>query len=179
MVFFLNEINKVSLIKISFDVLIECFQHSVILNDKNDRSWSNLGWQFYYKRELDKAEYAFKNSLALNKNNSYSLTGLGKITEQRGERNLAKTYYEQASELIKQSELNSEDKAKGLMNIANNLIGLGFISDTFEMCETIKQSLTERQKILMGAKKRFLGEILFTIPYLPPHKEGNGVYLCL
>jgi Tfp pilus assembly protein PilF len=166
--FFLNEINKVSLIKISFEVLIECFQHSVNLNDKNDRSWSNLGWQFYYKRELDKAEYAFKNSLALNKNNSYSLTGLGKIAEQRGERNLAKTYYEQASELIKQSELNSKDKAKGLMNIANNLIGLGFIGDTFEMYETIKQSLTERQKILMGAKKRFIGEILSTIPYLPP-----------
>jgi uncharacterized protein YnzC (UPF0291/DUF896 family) len=139
-------------LKISHNVLIECFRESINYNNENRESWGQLGRQLFCMKDLDKAKIALEKS-----GNRYSLTTLGKIAELEGNKALARDYYVKASELIGQSEETKvEEKAEEYESVAEKLVDLGFMDEALRIYETEKELPGGRKRTLIEAKIQLL-----------------------
>ncbi|KKN26337.1 hypothetical protein LCGC14_0875690 [marine sediment metagenome] len=152
----LTGISKKSIIKIVPDILIKCFLHSVDNNYSNSTSWSQLGNLYLEIGKLNNSlDFLYESEFALNrskKGNRFSLYGLGKLAEIRGEHTKARDYYIKTIEITGNIVDNETEKISIFKNLANHLIIMGFIEDAIEVCEKIKIKLSNRQKLLMNIR---------------------------
>ena len=156
----LVDINQDSIIKISPDILIKCFIHSVNNSYGNNTSWSQLGNLYIEVGKLNNSFDLLNESesalIKSKKGNRFSTYGLGELSEIRGEMIKARDYYMQTVEITSNIEKSQFKKLKAFKGLVNKLIKLGFIEDAIEVTELMKELLPDRQKFLMNVRVLFL-----------------------
>ncbi len=149
-------ISKESIIKIAPDILIKCFLYSLNNNYRNSTSWSQLGNLYLEIGKLNNSlDFLYEAEIALNrskKGNRFSMYGLARLAEIRGEYTKARDYYIKTIEITRNIIEDDTEKVGIINKLANQLIIIGFIEDAIEVCEQIKDLLSNRQKLLMNIR---------------------------
>ena len=149
-------ISKESIIKIAPDILIKCFLYSLDNNYRNSTSWSQLGNLYLEIGKLNNSlDFLYESEFALNrskKGNRFSMYGLARLAEIRGEYTKARDYYMETIEITRNIIEDDTEKVGIIKKLANQLIIIGFIEDAIEVCEKIKDLLSNRQKLLMNIR---------------------------
>jgi hypothetical protein len=145
------QINNKSVFKIDLDVLAEIFQQSVDYDGENINSWGQIGRILLSKGKAEQAKIALRKS-----NNRYSLIALGEIAELEQDKNLARSHYLQAFDLIKQTRIQDSEKANEYRRIGERLAVMGFFEDSQALYEAAENLLTGRRQLLMRAKVEYL-----------------------
>lgn len=124
-------------------VAIKCLELSVRMDPENAASWHNLGWEYYYTHDLDKAFEAFKKNLQIEektekKYSHLSKIGLGKIYEEREKSILAAELLKDGVSLFLDLYAQKDPKRAFTyaMKTVDNIADLGFID------ENIKRKVT-------------------------------------
>lgn len=100
-------------------------------------------------------DFLYESEFALNrskKGNRFSMYGLARLAEIRGEYTKARDYYMKAIEITRNIIEDDTEKVGIIKKLANQLIIIGFIEDAIEVCEQIKDLLSNRQKLLMNIR---------------------------
>ena len=142
-------------------VAIKCLELSVKIDPENADSWHNLGWEYYYTRDLDNAVDAFKKNLEIEektekKYSHLSKIGLGKIYKEREKPTLAAELLKDGVSLFLDLYAQKDPKRTFTyaMKTVDSIADLGFIDGDIKRKVTLfKYALEVNRKALETLQK--------------------------
>jgi len=151
-------------------VAIKCMELSVKINPENADSWHNLGWEYYYTGDFDKASEAFKKNLEIEEKiekrySHLSKIGLGKIEEAREKPTLAAELLKDGVSLFLDlyAQKDPQKAFTSTMKTVGSIADLGFIdSDINRKVTLFKYALEVNRKALEILEKTGSNEIATT-----------------
>lgn len=149
---------------------IKCLELSVEIDPENAGSWHNLGWEYFYNGDFDKASEAFKRNLEIEekaekKYSHRSKIGLGKIEEARKKPILAAELLKDGISLFLDlyAQKDPQKAFNDTMKTVGSIADLGFIdSDINRKVTLFKYALEVNRKALEILQKTESNEIATT-----------------